>query len=188
MFTAPGKKPGDVIMEYVPPDIMASKIKDSANVGSIDFQGCSIAQAPGEMQKIRGALKATKATGSTCTLVTHSSDPIRTADNREITKPEQLKDPKVKAQFIAGRKKVRDLFLDKKKNCIINDTVDGYFQTGGRLIAAWVNPDSMADSTGWDDKKSICYRDLKLQRLDPTKKIPVIDPDDCKLIEVRKKP
>ena len=186
MFTAPGKKAGDEILTYEPAERIASKIKGSAQVERIDFRGCSIAQAPAEMDKIRVSLNATKATGSTCTLVTQSTKPILSG-GKEITRPEQLKDPTVKADFVAGRKKVRELFLDKKKNCIINDTVDGYFQTGGKLIAAWVNPESMADPTGWDDTKSICYRDLKVEKLDPTKKLPVIGPDDCKLVELGKK-
>jgi hypothetical protein len=47
----------------------------------------------------------------------------------------------------------------------------------------------MADETAWDDSKSICYRDLKVEKVDPTKKLPVIGPDDCKLIELgAKKP
>jgi hypothetical protein len=71
----------------------------------------------------------------------------------------------------------------------LNDSVEGYFQAGGKLIAYWANPGSMADDTAWDDNKSICYRDLKVEKVDPTKKLPVIGPDDCKLIELgAKKP
>jgi hypothetical protein len=62
--------------------------------------------------------------------------------------------------------------------------VDGYFQAGGKLIAYWANPESMADEKAWDDTKSTCYKDLKVEKVDPTKKLPVIDPNDCKLIEV----
>jgi hypothetical protein len=42
----------------------------------------------------------------------------------------------------------------------------------------------MADEKAWDDTKSTCYKDLKVQKVDPTKKLPVIDPNDCKLIEL----
>jgi Domain of unknown function (DUF4157) len=182
MFETPGK------MDFVLAETIATKIKGSVQVESLDFRGCNVAQAPAEMDKIRLAVTATKVTGGTCTLVTQTADPIKTTvGGKEITRPEQLKDPKVKADFVAGRKKVRDLFLDNKKKCIINDTVDGYFQTGGKLIAVWANPESMADSTGWDDTKSICFNKLRTEKIDPTKKLPVIDPDDCKLIEVGKK-
>jgi hypothetical protein len=176
------ERPG--VKDYVPAERIAKLIRGSIQVESLDFRGCNVAQQPAEVDKIRLALKGTKATGSTCTLVTQASDPIKTAGGVEITKPEQLKDPKVKAQFVAGLKKVRELFADKKKNCIINDTEDGYFKTGGKLIARWANPESIADDTGWDDTKSICYDKLRTEKLDPTKKIPVIDPNDCKLIEV----
>jgi hypothetical protein len=181
LFTSPGKK------TYVPAEAMASKIKDSAKVEGIDFRGCSIAQAPAEMDKIRVALKATKVTGLTCTMVKQIADPIKTPGGKAITRPEQLTDKKVKSAFDAGFKKVHELFVDKRKNCIINDSEDGYFQTGGRLIAVWVNPGSMADETAWDDMKSICYKDLKTEKIDTTKKLPVIGPDDCKLVEVGKK-
>jgi hypothetical protein len=184
MFETPGTTG---IMDFVLAETIATKIKGSVQVESLDFRGCQFAQAPAEMDKIRLALTATKITGGTCSLVTQTANPIKTVGGKEITKPEQLKDQKVKADFVAGRKKVRELFLDNKKKCIINDSVDGYFQTGGKLIAVWANPGSMADETGWDDTKSICYDKLKTEKIDPTKKLPVIDPDDCKLIEVGKK-
>ena len=181
LFTSPGK------MTYVQAQTIASKIKDSAHVESIDFRGCNIAQAPAEMDKIRVALKATKVTGSTCSLVSQIANPIKLKGGKEITRREDLNDKKIKAAFDAGFKEVHELFLDDRKKCIINDSVDGYFQTGGRLMAYWANPGSMANQDGWDDMKSICYKDLKVEKVDPTKKLPVIGPDDCKLVEVGKK-
>jgi hypothetical protein len=177
MFTSPGK------MDYKPAEMIAARVKGILQVDSINFQGCNIAQSPGEMQKIAGALNATKATGSTCTLVEQTSDPVK-VDGKPILRPEQLNDKKVKTAFDAGFKNLHALFVDKRKKCILNDSVDGYFQGGGKLIAYWANPGSMADDKGWDDTKSTCYKDLKVEKLDPTKKLPVIDPDDCKLIEV----
>jgi len=46
----------------------------------------------------------------------------------------------------------------------------------------------LCDEHGWDDTKSICYKDLKVEKVDPTKKLPVIGPDDCKLVELAKTP
>lgn len=172
--------------DYVPAATIAEKVKGAAQVENLNFQGCSIAQAPAEMNRIAVSLKATRATGSTCTLVEQTAPPVK-VKGKPIIRPEQLMDKSVKAAFEKGLKDARALFVDKKKKCILNDTVDGYFQTGGRLIAHWANPGSMADDTGWDDTKSICYKDLKVVQLDPTQKLPVIDPDDCKLIELGKK-
>jgi hypothetical protein len=179
MFETPGAK------NFVSAEMVANKIKGTAQVENINFQGCSIAQSPMEMQRIAGALKATKATGSTCTLVEQTAPPVK-VNGKPITQPAQLQDKTVKAAFERGLKDARNLFVDKKKKCILNDTVDGYFAAGGKLIAYWANPESMADDTGWDDTKSVCYKDLKTQKLDPTKKMPVIDPNDCKLIELSK--
>jgi hypothetical protein len=173
-------------MNFVLPETVAEKIKGTVQVDSLDFRGCQAGQAPAALDKIRVSLTATKVTGGTCTLVTQVADPIKSG-GKPITKPEQLKNTKVKADFEAGLKKTRELFVDNKKKCIINDTEAGYFQTGGKLIAVWANPDSMAESTAWDDTKSVCYNKLKTEKIDPTKKLPVIDPDDCKLIEVDKK-
>jgi hypothetical protein len=180
MFKTPGA------MTFERAETIAAKVKGATQVENLNFQGCAIAQAPAEMQKIAGSLKATKATGSTCGLVEQTTPPVK-VDGKPIIRPEQLADKRVKAAFEAGLKNARDLFVDKKKKCILNDTVDGYFQTGGKLIAYWANPGSMADETGWDDNKSICYKDLKVEHIDPTQKLPVIGPDDCKLIELGKK-
>lgn len=182
VFSAPG------VESFEPAERIAEKLKGTLQVENVNFQGCSMAQAPGEMQKIAGALKATQAIGSTCGLVEHRSDPVKVG-GKPILRREQLADKKVKDAFDKGFKKLHELFLDKKKRCILNDSVDGYFKAGGKLIAYWANPGSMADSAGWDDTKSICYTDLKVQKVDPTKKLPVIGPDDCKLIELgAKKP
>ena len=180
LFTSPG------VQTYVHAETIATEIRDSAQVEGIDFRGCNAGQAPAEMQKIGTALKATKVTGSTCTLVYQIAGPIK-VDGRPITRPADLNDKKVKTAFDAGFKKAREEFVDKKKKCIVNDSTDGYFQAGARLVAYWANPGSMAEEDGWDDSKSICYKDLKLEKIDPTKKLPVLDPDDCKLVEVGKK-
>lgn len=192
-FLAHMTEDGDILFE--PPDTMsfepaskiAEKLKGTIQVNSISFQGCSIAQTPADMQVIAGALKATKATGSTCALVEHTSGPVK-VDGKAITKPAQLNSKKVKTAFDKGFKQLRETFEDKKKNCILNDSVDGYFKAGGRLMAYWANPGSMADDTAFDDNKSICYTNLKTELVDSTKKLPVIGPDDCKLIELKAKP
>jgi hypothetical protein len=174
--------------DYRPAAEIADKVKGTVQVENLNFQGCSIAQAPAEMSRIAVSLKATRSRGSTCTLVEQTAPPVK-VNGKEIIRPEQLLDKRVKTAFDKGLKDARDLFVDKKKNCILNNTVEGYFQARGKLIAHWANPGSMADETGWDDTKSICYKDLKTVQLDPTQKLPVIDEDDCKLIElVKKKP
>lgn len=191
-FVAHMTEDGDILftsqdkMTFERAEVIAGKIKNTVQVEKIDFRGCAIAQAPAEMEKVRVALKATKITGSTCTVVTQIADPIKVG-GKKITRPEQLKSSKVKSQFDAGFKKAQELFVEGKNKCIVNATVDGYFQTGGKLIAIWVNPGSMADSEGWDKTKSICHKDLKVEQVDP-KKLPVIGPDDCKLLEIGKKP
>jgi hypothetical protein len=178
LFTSSGK------MDFVPAATVAAKISGSAQVDNIDLRGCNAGQSPAELEKVRVALKATKITGSTCTLANQIAGPVK-VDGRPITRPEDLKDKKVKTAFDAGFKQAHEKFEDKKKKCIVNDSTDGYFQAGGKLVAYWANPGSMAQDDGWDDSKSICYNDLKVQKVDP-KKPPVFGPDDCKLVEIAK--
>lgn len=179
LFTRPG------VDDFVPAEKIASQIKGSVHVENIDFRGCNVAQAPEAMNTIRVALSATKVTGSNCSLVKQISDPIKIF-GKAVTQPKDL-NAKNRTAFDAGLKQARELFTDNKKKCIINDSVDGYFQTGGRLIAYWANPESMADDAGWDDKKSICYKDLKVEKVDVSGKPPVLGPNDCKLLELGKK-
>jgi hypothetical protein len=180
MFKTPGKQ------DYVPAATIAGKVKGAAQVENLNFQGCGIAQAPAEMNRIAVSLKATRARGSTCTLVEQTAPPVK-VNGKAIIRPEQLLDEKVKVAFDKGLKDARAQFVDKSKNCILNFSVDGYFAAGGKLIAYWANPESMAEEARWDDSKSTCYKDLKVVHLDPSQKMPVIDPDDCKLIELGKK-
>ncbi|MGD0990549.1 MAG: hypothetical protein ABR874_22310 [Candidatus Sulfotelmatobacter sp.] len=179
LFTPPGK------MDFVPAETVASKIKDSVHVDAIDLRGCSVAQSPAAISKIKVAVQATKITGATCTIVKQVGNPVK-VNGKEITTPGQLSNPKIKNAFDDGFKKMHELFTDQRKKCIVNDSVDGYFKTGGRLVAVWANPGSMANDTDWDDKKSVCFKDLKTEKVDPAKP-PVIGPDDCKLIEVSDK-
>ena len=173
------------VMTFVLPANLAAAIKDAAKVEEISFQGCEIGQSPSEMHNIAGALSATKATGSNCSLVNQESDPVK-VDGKPIVKPEQLKDKKVRTAF-ENVKDLRKKFADKSKKCIMNDTEEGYFKAGGKLFAYRANPASIADSGTWDDSKSICYTDLKKVQIDPTQKVPVIDPEDCKLIRSKSK-
>jgi hypothetical protein len=173
-------RPG--VQDFKSGEQIASKIKGSVQVENLDFRGCNLAQAPGEMEKVRAAVNANKVTGSTCTLVSQIADPIK-VNGKPITRPEDLKDDKDRAAFATGFKDLHKLFEGGKKKCILDDSVEGYFKTGGRLMAYWANPESMADDEGWDDNKSICFTALKTQKIDP-KKPPVIGPNDCQLIEI----
>jgi hypothetical protein len=182
VFTSPAKGASPAIENFVQAETVALKVKDSAQVENIDFRGCNSAQAPTEMDKIRVALKATKATGSTCSLVYQIAEPMK-LDGKEITRRKDVTDWKA---FNRGFDMLHKEFKDGRKKCILNDSVDGYFEKGGKLMAYWANPGSMADQDAWDDMKSICYKNLRVETVDP-KKPPVIGEDDCKRVEVGKK-
>jgi hypothetical protein len=182
-FETPGKpgKPGKV--EFVRAETIAQRVKGIVQVENIDFHGCAVAVSPREMDKVRTALNATKARGSTCELVRQVAGPIKGPGKKPITDRAtfDLSNAVNRKLFDAGLKMLRDSFGDDRKKCIINDTEDGYFQAHGKLIAVWANPESIAGNNAFDKSKSICYNDLKLEQVDPSKD-PVIDENQCKLI------
>jgi hypothetical protein len=181
---------GDIVFEtpnrrdFVPAAKIADRVKDVVQVENIDFHGCAVGVSPAEIDKLRAALKAKKATGSTCELMRQVSRPIvvrakAITDRRTI----DLSNPENRKVFDKGLKNLRDLFTDGKSKCIINDSEDGYFRAHGKLVAVWANPESIAGNNAFDKSKSICYGDLKHEKVDPSKN-PVVDENQCKLVEV----
>jgi hypothetical protein len=162
-------------VEYIPPAKVAAAVKGNAQVENIDFRGCSVGRSPAGMEKIRAALRARKARGSTCFLVKWVQGPIKGfTRRRDLTN-------KNKHTFDEGLNILRDAFGDAKR-CILNNSQAGYFQAGAKLVALWASPDL---DTAWQERKSICYSELKEEKVDPAKQ-PEIDSEECKLVEIGK--
>ncbi|PZR99664.1 MAG: hypothetical protein DLM67_03230 [Candidatus Nephthysia bennettiae] len=178
VFETPGKS------NFVPAGKIAQSVKNVVQVENIDFHGCAVAVSPRELDKVRVALSAKKAVGSTCELVRQVAGPIKVG-GRAITdrKTFDLTKDENRKVFDKGLKMLRDSFGDDRKKCIINDSEDGYFQAHGRLVAVWANPESIAGNDAFDKGKSICYGALKHEKVDPSKN-PVIDENQCKLVEL----
>ncbi len=85
--------------------------------------------------------------------------------------------------FDDGLKALRDSFGDERRKCVINDSEDGYYKAHGKLVAVWVNPESIAGNDAFDKSLSVCYAALKREKVDPSKN-PVIDENKCKLVEI----
>ena len=183
---------GDIVFEtkktrdFVPAEKIARSVKGVVQVENIDYQGCAVAVSPGEIDKVRKALNAKKARGSTCELVRQVAGPIKVG-KKSITdrRTFDLDKPENRKLFDAGLKKLRDAFGDDRKKCITNDSEEGYFKAHGKLIAVWANPESIAGNNAFDKSKSVCYGDLKTENVDPSKN-PVIDENQCKIVEVGK--
>jgi hypothetical protein len=181
VFETPGKS------EFVRAETIAESVKGIVQVENIDFHSCAVAVSPGEIEKVRTALKAKKARGSTCELVRQVARPINGPGKKPITdrRTFDLNKPENRKLFDAGLKMIRDAFGDDRKKCITNDSEEGYFQTHGKLIAVWANPECIAGNDAFDKSKSVCFSDLKLEKVDPSKN-PVIDENQCKIVEVGK--
>ena len=178
VFETPGK------MDFVPAAKIAEGIKGAAKVESIDFHGCAVAVSPGELDKVRVALSAKKAQGSTCEVVRQVAGPIKVGSKAITDRTTfDLSKAENRRVFDAGLRQLRDSFADDRRHCIINDTEDGYFQAKGRLIAVWANPESIAGNEAFDKDKSVCYGRLKVEKVDPSKH-PVIDENQCKILQL----
>jgi hypothetical protein len=183
---------GDIVFEthktrnFVPAETIAKSVKGVVQVENIDYQGCAVAVSPGEIDKVRKALNAKKARGSTCELVRQVAGPIKVG-KKSITDRQtfDLTKPANRKLFDAGFKKLHDAFGDDRKKCITNDSEEGYFQAHGKLIAVWANPESIAGNNAFDKSNSVCYGELKIENVDPSKN-PVIDENKCKIVEVGK--
>jgi hypothetical protein len=183
---------GDIVFEtpgtaiFVRAATIADAVRNVIQVESIDFRGCAVAVSPVELEKVRKAFKAKKGLGSTCELVRQVAGPIKPPGGKEITDPKTFDLSKAgnRKLFDAGFKMLHDRFGDERRKCILNDSEEGYFQAHGRLVAVWANPESIAGNNAFDKDKSICYRDLKTETIDPSKN-PVIDENKCKLVELK---
>jgi hypothetical protein len=183
---------GDIVFEtpskrtFVRAETIAQTLKGVVQVESVDFHGCSVAVSPGEMDKVRKAVKAKKALGSSCELVRQVAGPVKAPGERPITDRASfdLSKPANRKLFDTGLARLRDLFKDDRKKCIINDSEEGYFKAHGKLVAVWVNPESIAGNDAFDKDKSVCFGALTHERVDPSKN-PVIDENKCRIIELQ---
>ena len=112
---------GDIVFEtpdkrdFVRAETIGKNVKGIIQVENIDFHGCAAGVSPTEIEKVRKALKAKKARGSTCELVRQVAGPIM-AGKKPITdrRTFDLSKAENRKLFDAGLKKLRDAFGDRK--------------------------------------------------------------------------
>ena len=137
----------------------------------VDFRGCKLGEAPGQMETFRQNVGAQSARATNCWSIITTASPLVAPDGSEITKPSDV--PKgQEANFDrALRNQVNNLKSSDGvavKNCLIGlakgETADKqfakikqlYFKNGGNLAAGWASP--VFDNT-WQ-KDSICVKDM----------------------------
>jgi hypothetical protein len=178
------QKGKDTIQHAVAAAEVAKAVKGVLTVDNVDFQGCAIAVSPDALDTVRVALSAKTAQGSTCEVVRQVAGPI-TVGGKAITDRAtfDLSKPANRKVFDDGLKQLRAAFADDRRQCIINNTEDGYFQANGRLVAVWANPESIAGQDAFDKGKSVCFANLKKEKVDPSKH-PVVDENQCKILQL----
>jgi hypothetical protein len=169
---------------FVKPADIAAKFTNTVPSGNapdaVDFRGCSVGASPKAMNDIGTALGAKSVVAGDCYSIIDNTTPLKLGDDF-ITKKSDLTGH--------DHKKFKELMESTEYNlrsrkCILNPGEEGYFATGGKFVALWFNRDF---STKWDKDKSVCYKDLKPETVDPK----TIDPNQapslsspCKLIQV----
>ena len=173
---------------YVRPAVLAAKLKGTVPQKRapelIDFRGCSLGSSPVGMEKIRAALGAAAAIAGNCFMITHIQGPI-SINGTKITRASQVTKARRQA-FETGFKMLIDSF-GKAKKCILDKSKQAYFRARGKLVAQWASP---FYGTHWDDRKSRCYKDLTVEKVDPAK-VGSTSPGlagHCKLIKIEKTP
>ncbi len=171
-----------------PADI-ASKLKGALSAENgpevLDFRGCSVGTSPPAMQQIGAVLNAKSVIAGHCFAVIQRSIPV-SIGGKSVTKSSDVAGA---ATDEATKKQRRDLFTDllKKnadkfgdhKKCIMNPGESGYFAAGGHFVALWFNPEDNAEFT---PGKSICYKDVAPETVDPSKALAASG--HCRLIRV----
>ena len=135
---------------------------------NIDFRGCKLGEAPGEMETFRKNVGAQSARATNCWSMVKTSGALTLPDGTPITQKSQIKG-KEKKFDAALRKQISGLKTANGrsvKNCIIGlvagETADFnkiknlYFRNKGNLAAGWASPEY---NENWQ-KGSICVKDL----------------------------
>ena len=138
---------------------------------TIDFQGCKVGEAGGEVESFRQALGAGEAKATNCWTFTQHASPI-TVDGVDITQPSQVPEKfqstfdqnllkQVNSMVSANGHKVKDCLVglapnEKATEKNLNKIKELYFKNKGVLIASWASPDY---NENWQ-KGSICSKDM----------------------------
>jgi hypothetical protein len=155
--------------------VLGRTLKKGFSVGmepaSVDFRGCKVGSAGGELESFRSALGSQAARGTNCWSFIERVTPL-TYDGSDITSPGQI--PKgMEKKFDQALLKQLDGMksADGKpvKNCLVGlaagEKADAknlkkiwtlYWNNSGNLIANWVSPDY---NKTWQ-KDSICWKDM----------------------------
>lgn len=137
----------------------------------VDFRGCKLGEAPGQMETFRQNISAQKARGTNCWSIVATVTPLTAPDGSAITTESQIPQGMEKQFNDALKTQVNGLKSNdgkSVKNCInglaAGETADKnfkkirelYFKGGGNLSAGWVSPEFNYD---WQ-ADSKCAKDI----------------------------
>ena len=150
---------------------LGTKLKGSATIDTLDFQGCNLGGAPGQLESARAGVGAQTASGVNCWTFTQTLSPL-TLGGTPITKRSQIAAGQQAAFDTALLQNIATMQADNNvpvQNCLVGlgpSEKPGprtlaklwqiYDNNNGNMVASWASPEYNHD---WQDK-SICTKDL----------------------------
>ncbi len=159
------------VISWVKLSDLGSKLKGSATIDTLDFQGCNLGGAPGQLESARAGVGAQTAAGVNCWTFTQTMSPL-TLSGTEITNRSQIPAGQQAAFDSALLQAVAAMKADNGtsvQNCIVglNPKENAGRQTlaklwqiyennKGNMVSSWASPEYNHD---WQ-AGSICTKNL----------------------------
>jgi hypothetical protein len=150
---------------------LGTKLKGSTTIDTLDFQGCNLGGAPGQLESARAGVGAQTASGVICWTFTQTLSPL-TQGGTPITNRSQIPAGQQAAFDSALLQNIATMQADNNKpvqNCLVGlgpaekpgrQTLAKLWQiyenNNGNMVASWASPDYNHD---WQDD-SRCTKDL----------------------------
>ncbi len=162
-----------ISIELTMKDLAEALKKCKRKPDAVDFRGCKVGAAGGEVEKFRDVSGVAKARATNCPKFSSRSNPV-TVDGLPATKPSQMPtSPQAIAEFDAAiLAQARGVKADNGKSvahCLVglpSGQAPGpqnivtlrklYWANAGRFVASWASP---VDNRDWQ-KESRCMKDL----------------------------
>ena len=150
---------------------LGTKLKGSTTIDTLDFQGCNLGGAPGQLESARAGVGAQTASGVNCWTFTQTLSPL-TLGGTPITKRSQIPAGQQAAFDTALLQNIATMQADNNKpvqNCLVGlgptekpgprtmaKLWQIYDNNNGNMVASWASPEYNHD---WQDE-SLCTKDL----------------------------
>jgi hypothetical protein len=155
---------------WVPIADLAKELKEAVTIDTVDFRGCSVGNAPKEMESFRKTVGARSVKSTNCFSFTSRVTPF-TVNGEAVTRPDQIPKGRQGAFDKALREQIAALVTPDNKSVVkclaglssgakadpaLAEIWKIYWANNGVLVAAWVSPNF---DERWQ-QGSLCFKDM----------------------------